>query len=60
VDGLLALPLGLDVWERGPDHVLAAATEDQLAELERRRLAVVERVSSREAYESRMREIPPD
>lgn len=44
VEGLLATSLGLDVWERGPDHLLAAATESQLAELERRRLATVERL----------------
>ncbi len=53
VDGLLALSLGLDVWERGPDHLLVAATEAQLAELERRRLAAVERLGTRAQYESR-------
>jgi hypothetical protein len=60
VDGLLAMSLGLDVWERGPDHVLAAATEAQLAELERRRLASVERLGSREQYEARMRDAASD
>jgi hypothetical protein len=52
VDGLLAMSLGLDVWERAPDHVLVAATEDQLAELERRRLATVERLGTVQEYES--------
>jgi hypothetical protein len=56
VDGLLAMSLGLDVWERGPDHLLAAAGEARLAELERRRLATVERLGTREQYEERMRD----
>ena len=56
VDGLLATSVGLDVWERGPDHVLAAAPEAVLGELERRRLATVERLGSGEQYEARMRE----
>ena len=55
MDGLLAMALGLDVWERGPDHILAAATESQLAELERRRLASVQRLGTRAEYERRMR-----
>jgi hypothetical protein len=59
VDGLLAMALGLDVWERGPDHLLAAATEGQLAELLRRRLATVERLATLAEYESRMRERGP-
>jgi len=46
------MSLGLDVWERAPDHVLVAATEDQLAELERRRLATVERLGTVQEYES--------
>ncbi len=50
VDELLAIPAGLDVWERGTDHLVAAATEQQLAELERRRLAVVERIAPRAQY----------
>lgn len=51
--GLLDTPLGLDVWERGPDHLVVAATEEQLAEVQRRRLATVERVATRAEYESR-------
>ncbi len=59
VDGLLAMSVGLDVWERGPDHVVVAAPAAVLAELERRRLATVERLGSREQYEARMRDEPP-
>lgn len=40
---LLALPLGLDVWERGADSLVVAAPESRLSELERRRLARVDR-----------------
>ena len=47
---LLAMPLGLDVWERHPDHLVVAASDGQLAELERRHLAEVERWSTREEY----------
>ena len=50
---LLAVPLGLDVWERHPDHLVVAASDDQLAELERRPLAKVERWSTREEYVQR-------
>jgi len=40
------MPLGLDVWERkrDPDVLVVAASEDQISELERRRLASVERL----------------
>jgi hypothetical protein len=44
IDALLGLPLGLDVWERHADRLVVAASEGQLAEIERRRLARVERV----------------
>jgi hypothetical protein len=62
VAALLAMPLGLDVWERGGDHLVVMATERQLAELERRRLARVERLSTRDQYISRMQPdaAPPD
>jgi hypothetical protein len=40
---LLGLPLGLDVWERHADALVVAAPESRLRELERRRLAHVER-----------------
>jgi hypothetical protein len=55
VETLLAVPIGLDVWERHADFLLVAATESQLAELERRRLAHVERWSSREQFTARTR-----
>jgi len=45
VDRLLHLPIGLDVWERGDDVLVVAAWEADLAELERRHLARVERIS---------------
>lgn len=53
VAGLLRLPLGLDVWERHPDHLVVAAPESRLAELERRRLARVDRWATRQDYERR-------
>ena len=48
IDHLLQIPLGLDVWERkrDPDVLVVAADEDQISELERRRLATVERIST--------------
>jgi hypothetical protein len=58
VDGLLRLPLGLDVWERHADALVVAAAESRLAELERRRLADVERILPRAHYEARMRDGP--
>jgi hypothetical protein len=54
VPALLALPLGLDVWERHPGHLVVAAPESRLAELERRRLARVERLVTTERYEEQM------
>ncbi|MBB3084077.1 hypothetical protein [Geodermatophilus sabuli] len=56
---LLALPLGLDVWERSAGSLVVAAPESSLAELERRRLARVERLARREQYAARLR-TPPD
>jgi hypothetical protein len=44
VEGMLQSRLGLDVWERHPDALVVAATETQLGEIERRRLARVERI----------------
>ena len=54
VPALLALPLGVDVWERHPGFLVVAAAESRLAELERRRLARVERVVTTERYEEQM------
>lgn len=51
VSELLALPLGLDVWERHPGSLVVAAPESRLVEVERRFLARVERWGSREQYE---------
>jgi hypothetical protein len=52
IELLLAVPLGLDVWERHSDSLVVAATEEQLDDVERRRLAEVERWSTREEFEA--------
>ncbi len=44
LDALLDMPLGLDVWERHDDAIVVVASETQLSELERRKLARVERL----------------
>jgi hypothetical protein len=54
VTALLGLPLGLDVWERHAGFLVVAAPESCLAELERRRLATVDRWATREQYERQM------
>jgi hypothetical protein len=46
IDALLGMPLGLDVWERHVDALVVAASDAQLSEIERRRLATVERLST--------------
>ena len=56
VPGLLAMPLGVDVWERHPAFLVVAAPESRLAELERRRLARVERLVTTERYEEQVAE----
>jgi hypothetical protein len=58
LDALLALPLGLDVWERHPQLLVVAATEEQLDEIERRRLARVDRIESVSAYLARQSSPP--
>ena len=50
IERLLEMPLGLDVWERNPDALVVRAYEGQLKELERRRLATVERVCTEGEY----------
>ena len=50
VDDLLKLPVALDVWQREPDALLAAVAETTLHELERRRLAHVERLQTTADY----------
>ena len=52
VAALLALPLGVDVWERHPGFLVVAAPESRLAGLERRRLATVDRLVTTERYEA--------
>ena len=44
VDDLLKVPLSLDVWEREAGAVVATASEQTITELERRRIAGVERL----------------
>ena len=44
VDDLLKVPLSLDVWEREAGAIVAAASEQTIVELERRRIAGVERL----------------
>jgi hypothetical protein len=53
VEALLDMPLGLDVWERHADMLVVAASEAQLSELERRRLAQVERLSTVAEFQAR-------
>ena len=58
VPALLAMPLGVDVWERHPGFLVVAATESRLTEIERRRLARVERLVTTERYEEEMTDRP--
>ena len=44
VADLLKVPLSLDVWQREAGALVAAASEQTIAELERRHLAKVERL----------------
>jgi hypothetical protein len=53
IDDVLKMPLGLDVWERHADALVVAADETQLAELERRRLVQVERLSTVAEFQAR-------
>jgi len=53
VGQLLRLPLALDVWERREDALVAAVPEATLRELERRRLAGVERLRTTAEHEAR-------
>lgn len=58
VDTLLQQPLGLDIWERETTSLIVTATESQLREIERRRLARVERLEPVAAYLARMETDP--
>jgi hypothetical protein len=51
VGDLLRLPLALDVWQREPGALVAAVPAATLRELERRRLAGVERLGTTEEHE---------
>lgn len=53
VETLLAAGLGLDVWERHGNELVVAATETQLVEVRRRRLATVERIAAVAQFENR-------
>jgi hypothetical protein len=44
VDDLLKVQLSLDVWEREADALVAAASEHTISELQRRRIAEVQRL----------------
>lgn len=44
LDELLKTSLSLDVWQRETDSVVAVASDETLDELERRRLALVDRM----------------
>jgi hypothetical protein len=58
VAALLDRPLGLDVWERHTEFLVVAAPEGRLAELERRRLATVDRWATQHDYRARMTNRP--
>jgi hypothetical protein len=62
VEQLLQMPLGLDVWERkrDPDMLVVVANESQISELERRRLASVERLYTVEEFVSEFAPRPQD
>jgi hypothetical protein len=50
VADLLRIPLSLDVWQRESDALVVAVSEIALRELERRRLAGIERLCTTEEY----------
>jgi hypothetical protein len=58
VDSLLEMPLGLDVWERYDEFLVVAASDFQLSELERRRLARVEKLYTIAEFQSRALQRP--
>ena len=57
IGDLLQLPLPLDIWQREANALVAAVTEPTLRELERRRLADVERVCTTAEYEELAKEL---
>lgn len=54
---ILKTHLALDVWERRGETLIASAPESTLRELERRRLATVERIRLTKDYERWAREL---
>jgi hypothetical protein len=56
---LLRVPLSLDIWQREQDALVAAVSATALRELERRRLAKVERLCTTAEYEERARRLAP-
>jgi hypothetical protein len=56
VDTLLKLPFSLDVWQRDANALVVAASEATLNELERRKLARVDRISTVAEYQRRNEE----
>ena len=59
VADLLSMPLELDVWERNTDSMVVAAPDRQLRELERRRLARVDRLTTTARYLAQEQDRPP-
>jgi hypothetical protein len=53
VDALLEMSQGLDVWERHANFLVVAASDLELSELERRRLAKVEKLYTVAGFQSR-------
>ena len=56
VDTLLKLPFSLDVWQRDASALVVAASEATLNELERRKLARVDRICTVADYQRRAEE----
>jgi hypothetical protein len=59
VADLLGMRLGLDVWERHTNSLVVAAPDSRLSELERRRLARVDRLTTTAQYLAQERDHPP-
>jgi hypothetical protein len=55
VSALLGMSLAMDVWERHADSLVVAASAAQLAELERRGLAEVDRWATQGEYEAQVK-----
>jgi hypothetical protein len=64
IQDLLELPLSIDVWQRSVDGLVAVVSDGTLQELERRRLAKMEKVCTTAEYleqvEKRAGNGPPD